>query len=157
MEESPNPQLKTPGLEIKERVLGHSSWLGRALETETPFKVAVVISSEDLLLCWGRWGLLVRAIFSSSVVGFSSEASWKETVARRSYHWGVEKRQCLLVWKWFWHQALWVIKALHQPWRPRVHGGRRYWPQLACTSRNALLSFPLSWAKGKYCDSKESP
>ena len=61
----------TCGLGRKERGLSHNSWLGRAPETETPFKVAAVMSSENLLLCWGNWGLPVRVVFSSSIVGFS--------------------------------------------------------------------------------------
>lgn len=44
------------------------------------FKVAAVMSSENLLLCWGNWGLLVRAIFSNLIVGFSSEASCQESI-----------------------------------------------------------------------------
>ena len=141
----------------KERGLGLHPWLRRALETEAPFKVADVISSKNLLLCWGNCSLLTGAVFSSLTVGFSSKAFFQETTAaKRSCHWGVDKPKCLLVWIKFWHQVFWIIKALHHAWTPRDCTGRGQWPRFAVYLRECTFSWPASWTKGRNWSPKAS-
>lgn len=81
----------------------------RAVETEASFKMADVMSSEDLLLHWGNCGLLIGAIFSGSIVGLSPKLLVKKPlVDQRSCHWGVDRPKCLLEWVTLitlWHQV----------------------------------------------------
>lgn len=63
-------------------------------DTKIPFKVADVMSSENLSLCWRILRLFIATLSSSTVVGFGTEASCQETiVAERSCHGGVDKQR----------------------------------------------------------------
>lgn len=124
----------------KETDLGLHPWLCRALETEAPFKMADVMSSENILLCWGNCGLLIGAIFSSTIVGLSPKLLVKKPlVDKRSCHWGADRPKCQLEWVMLWHRVFWLIKAVHSPWTPQtaLEGGNDH--GLPHTSENALF------------------
>ena len=134
----------------KETDLGFHPWLSRALETEAPFKMADVISSEKLLLRWGNCGLLIGTIFSSSIVGLNPKLLVrKPLVAKRSCHLGADRPKCLLEWVTLWHQVFWLIKASHHPGIPEtaLKGGNDY--GLPHTSENSLFPALLHEPKAR--------